>query len=745
MRITNVIADNILSFDHLEISFKDSRPTIIVGPNGAGKSNVVQLFSLARAALDSAAGMSNWLYNQDPTSSDAILRSYARARYRRAQPDDPVRIEIDIELTSDTERDQVACFMRAAILNAFLEAPRWSDENEAQLVSWIMEEVTVELLAELERGTLVCQHSGSEYALWEISYEFIVGDSKYEWLLATKRGLLGIQHAAMLTPSGGRSYIDKWFPMTALFGIGQNNPRADLTQALSDHNFSFAYLCPPPHAALDLHVTLDGQHFEPRYIPLRRFAEMVGAETPRSEPNRRLSFATVLQMVFQRGLVLAGEQLRGVPAATIPATSGHYTMDQLTQGDQTLNPAMLPLRLFGLKNGIARDRERYGMVQSTFQNLAPGRYFDVSFRLSTSRSASNYPPISPPPADSEQSPPLELTAEITPFIREEPEVVDWELPIQFAGAGVWEALVLAEAIADSSDRVIVLDEPALNLHAGWQRLLIRELRNGSGQFVVITHSSYLVPMNDQEDLDCLVRLARGVTGATQGYRLPSVLRDDTDGSDLRKRIVKEYSAAADARALLFTDIAVLVEGETELGLFPRWFDRISDEKGEGARSSPHLGFFSVRGDKNFTAPLALLAALDIPWAIICDGAPFGPEAGGNHIFKQVIKAGAATDDLKDFVKEKLGDNTEISYETVVVMGAQHGIFTLAAEPTKGKEGIEAFIRSLGGGVDALERADGAVGSSKVRQGIWIADNVPPPEQVEKLYGQLHALWDTRSI
>jgi predicted ATPase len=68
-----------------------------------------------------------------------------------------------------------------------------------------------------------------------------------------------------------------------------------------------------------------------------------------------------------------------------------------------------------------------------------------------------------------------------------------EVPIEFAGAGAWEALVLASVLAEDAASVVVLDEPAFALHPTQQRQLGAHLLTTSAQFIVITHSAALLP------------------------------------------------------------------------------------------------------------------------------------------------------------------------------------------------------------------------------------------------------------
>jgi predicted ATP-dependent endonuclease of OLD family len=203
------------------------------------------------------------------------------------------------------------------------------------------------------------------------------------------------------------------------------------------------------------------------------------------------------------------------------------------------------------------------------------------------------------------------------------------------GAGTWEALVLAESIVDSEHRLVVLDEPALNLSPTWQHLVRSQLRDAPGQFLLITHSSGLVPVDQPEDLCRLVRFD-SAGGATRVRRLSAPL-----GEEAAARLVQELSQSADARALLFARGAVLVEGETELGALPVWFANHAASTGLPSPASLDLGFYSVGGDTHFKAMLTLLDAFGIPWAIVCDGAAFSLAKGGNHILCQL--AGATAD------------------------------------------------------------------------------------------------------
>ena len=150
-----------------------------------------------------------------------------------------------------------------------------------------------------------------------------------------------------------------------------------------------------------------------------------------------------------------------------------------------------------------------------------------------------------------------------------------ELPIFQHGAGTWEALVLAEALADADHRVVILDGPGPTLHPTWQRLLKSRLGDSPAQVVLVTHAASLVPVETMNDLHRLVRLGR-VGGSTQPRRLPPAL-----DPELTARLIKEFSLSDDARAMVFARGVVLFEGETELGAPPTWFAKSPTAKARG--------------------------------------------------------------------------------------------------------------------------------------------------------------------
>jgi len=471
--------------------------------------------------------------------------------------------------------------------------------------------------------------------------------------------------------------------------------------------------------------------------------------------------AHVLALSLDDGLITLGEQFRGLGiGGTPPQQAGPYAWEALVSPLRSRAPWMLPMRLFELKNGSPPQRARYRAIQKTFTDLAPGRAFDVKFqavdleRMNPAIVGAGQLAIFAATGAEGDGPQSRPGAAVTVVVDRSSAagLHPDDLPIQLHGAGTWEVLVIAEALVEAEDRFVILDEPALTLHPTWQRALRSRIQNAPGTFLVVTHSADLVPMASAAQLTQLVRI-ENEGGATQAHRFPSDLEDEEIA-----RIIREFSLSTDAVSLLFARGVVLLEGDTERGALPKWFESCPAAGSDMTPDDLDLAFFSVGGDKNFRTLVTVLNALAIPWVLICDGAVFDVRKRP-HIFEQVLAPGAQTNDLRNYLDQFDPDPSKRAMDTGVFeyekrVGQTHGVFTLAdgwttrAKNTKPEtppddESFEAFLERVAPG--KLKDAKDAVGDSKVRRGLWVAENVPCPPEVSDLYQEIITVLQQRGL
>jgi hypothetical protein len=712
MRLTSVTADNVLSIEHASLE-PDDTLTVIVGPNGAGKSNIVRVVTLAGLALEWLEERNSRLPGPEIMQpARSAMAAFAASRCRSSHHGTPLRVEIGLDLGAEDAED-VVVFLRAAIVSTLMAS---GDAYLGQSLSaWAEESITSAAVADLASGALVLQHVGLPDAPWEVSWEFQFAGQRCRWGLSD---VGGGKVSVLDADEGARSakanpYVQ--LPETILGRPGSFKPGEVPEMPKFGINLLLGKDGVPGEAPL---VQANGGHLDPALGPHRAFAEMAEVALWIQQPNRVYSLAWVLRRAFQRGIVFIGEQLRGVGTMAVPPRpAGRYSISELASRAPGFEPYALPLRLMRLKNGSLQERDRFLRIQELFGSLASGRGVELSFQVAQ--------------GNGEES---DAEAAVTVLITEhDASGSPLELPVQLCGAGTWEALVLSEALA-SSDRVVIMDEPALNLHPGWQQHLLGLLRERVGQSILITHSPYLLPVEDENDIYRIVRVSRS-DGATRVSRASRPVTDP-------RAVVRDYSMSADARALLFASGAVLVEGETELGALPLWFAKGSTAKEFGDPRSRHLVFYSVGGEDHFKAPLTLLAALGVPWVIVCDGGPLRIDKGRKHLFCQVAAAKAASAGLEEFISSGLDDPSaaaKLTFAEVAAEACRHGMFTLAPDWDRTKtngisaESFEAFVEGTPGFAGQLAMAKAEVGASKVRVGRWLAENHPSPAAVDRLY------------
>jgi energy-coupling factor transporter ATP-binding protein EcfA2 len=669
MRLTDIEARDLLSFDTLQLS--DLPQTlVVVGPNGGGKTNLLRLLQIVVVAIDRAATFSQDAYR-------ALLR-FAASRRFGAAPADISCVRLGITFTESWERELLASFIRTAIASGILrDTPTNGDASGS--IAWVRQHVSQTALTPLMSGAIVVDFVEEAIGRWAIGYEFDVGGERFRWVLDGGQSRGALMRVA-----------DAGWPDVPSYAIAQN---LDLDeQRVPRQPFMLADLLPPTGEARA--VTLDAG---PQWAGLtREFAALAGIALEQTQRNS-FSLADVLHVILCRGLVLLGD-LREPPRI-------EYTVDDVASDPSPVDGSRIPVRLFRLKNGNAADRRQYAAIQDLFKRLT-GRTFDIALASTSPRQGE------------ESAADLQISA-----------IVDHhghDLAIDFAGAGIWEALLLSATLPESAGLVAVLDEPARNLHPTLQRRLLTEMRRAPGQFILTTHSPYLVSIREHRDLTGIVRFDT-THAVTRQRRL--MANDEPYSARLRKAL----GGSADARALLFARGVVLVEGGTELGALPEWFGKSLTAERLGTPDALNVVIFSVDGDLSFGTFTAFLHAFGVPWAIVCDGSVYQFGTSKRQIFEQVLSAGIDDADLRKAV-DQAAAGKPAGFAELRDIGENSGIFTLAEGWDPSAESFETYL------VTAFPRqladAAKAVGNSKPRQGRYVASATECPDAIAALYGKL---------
>ena len=250
-------------------------------------------------------------------------------------------------------------------------------------------------------------------------------------------------------------------------------------------------------------------------------------------------------------------------------------------------------RLYGLKNSKQiDDRRRYEAFKREFLQIAG---YDVDVVL-----------------DQRYIPPLGDSKEGThePFTMLMFSKENLTFSMEFAATGLIElALVLFVAVSHH-DSVVLLDEPALNLHPVKQKEFHTHLKSiavaGRNQLMIVTHSPEFV---SPKDIPSAIRLS------TEGEKC-KVQR--LKGSTRKVEGLEEKLLDADPSLgrVLFATGVVLVEGEGEQAALPVWLRKLNHGTDLSARG---IVFHNVHGDGNFERYSKVVEAWGVPFRMVGDG------------------------------------------------------------------------------------------------------------------------------
>jgi ABC-type ATPase involved in cell division len=658
VKITSIEAQGFLSLRDIQIAPIDDRLTVIVGPNAAGKSSVIRLLDLLVHLLAFSAG------DQAAYGRLAVHRGAGATGGTGSY-----EARVGIELDQPSERQLLTQFVRAAAISTAIADSRNQQERRdpATIDAQISATATEELLAPLFAGRLVLGFSPQPTDTWSLAYEFTVNGAMFTYSLRSQDMIsAGPWHHGKVETNAIRQLGWRLWP-----GVDEADPQRE-----KPFVFTLDALLPGADGVANLRT--ESLHAQTLTPSLQDFAVLVGADLQR---GMTYNGGAIFHQIAGRALTIVHENRR--------PPRREYRSDEIGQQGGGADLEALPRELQRLKNGDAPDRTRFEAIQQRFADLT-GRAIDVT----TTRIDRSDPWAATVSDDAEVI--------IEPQIREQQN----EFPLEFAGAGAWEAAIIASSTVVGAGEVVVLDEPARNLHPTLQRRVLRHLLDSQAQSIITTHSAFLVPAQAADDLYRVVRIDRQ-NGNSVVHRLGA----EAEGATVER--YRQLFAAADVRALLFAAGVVLVEGETDAALLSRWFASAAEESNREP-DALNVIIEPVGGDSRFGPYRRLLSAFGIRSVVISDGPVLSPDYA-HSLANQIDLDGTALPASGDF-------------DAWREFWATHGVFTAVASFD---EEIEGYLHRLD--ADAAKDAERLFPKSKARQGTYFAENVPCPPEIAALY------------
>ncbi len=189
------------------------------------------------------------------------------------------------------------------------------------------------------------------------------------------------------------------------------------------------------------------------------------------------------------------------------------------------------------------------------------------------------------------------------------------IPAGFASAGTIELLVLLTALVGQQNKIILLDEPASNLHPIMQRhvmdIVCRAVQKNCNQVVMITHSPFLV---NSENFESTWRLS-AAGGDTRAINLHAAIRPMRQSKQMTRRFYD-----TEVRGILFQRGVVLVEGPSDRIVLEKTDRHMTDNADPNAPNMEEneWAVLDVGGKDSMPLMINLAKGLGIPHAAILD-------------------------------------------------------------------------------------------------------------------------------
>lgn len=689
MRLHAIEAHNFLSLRDIHIDNLDQHLNFLVGPNGCGKTSVFRILRTIRDTFDS--------YWKGP-----IIDDLSDQCTRGIQP---VEIELAIEVEFDQPEEQtlLVAFLCAALSNpgemrnltiertsppgapngngAPLEpipTTRPIDEGIRNFSEWLLTLFSPEKIPFLFRGDIrIIYRLGEVFPNLQLSYAFDCAGTKVTVVSGTSfsgSGQLYLGDHPELNPGGGYSLGYAW--KNAFIQAPELKHIAELLSgqvitgpdSLSANNIMIALA----KERVELNVRLE----QPYTRAQKRLIELGNIRT--DDLSRGVTFPRLISMLLHQALVFTNNQ-----RAPLKRYFRFTWEDIISQPIHLDDEAMVPLWLYHLKNGTYLERQRFQNIQGVFKQIVGGNQsFDIE--------------VTPTSKGQEEGFWMDL------------RVVDdgGDMSLAYQGAGIWEALLLSTLLETSAGRIILLDEPAANLHPGMQRKLLELLRKTKGQVIAVTHSPHLIPTRPNDFLH-VIRLQKESDG-TLAYRLvdPAKKRIRSD------KLEQELSSSSEVAGLLFANAIILIEGDTETAALSEWFPTSKAGKNR-IFADLNIALFAVGGKMAFPFYIRFLTAFGVSWVVICDGDALTVNNGIWGV-------------LKELGRIKADPPANAPFSDLKAQADRVGVFTANADFTESFEKIPEVKHYMD------DPKNGLPTKSKARDGRLIGQNVPCPLEIERI-------------
>lgn len=353
------------------------------------------------------------------------------------------------------------------------------------------------------------------------------------------------------------------------------------------------------------------------FQPIKEIYSFYISRGVRISPDYLIGPYDLIRDIFINSLYVSSNASNGL--SFFPYGTSTFDAEEQSSNKNLVND--LGELLFQLKNNKSvYGKRRYKTIRETFENLLPGKEFEVyselrpvkkksrgEFVLTTSDIAPN------PFGINKGTIPLNLEMRVTEenitYYSIEVGNTEFKIPLDLSSHGVLQTLIISTVLSMSEGNIVIMDEPEIGLHPNLQKKIIKliEEKSGSGsQFILITHSPFFMNSNWIENT---VRITM-----EDGKSRSMDIHDLMDGTGKYDRLIPK----TDFRNLLFSKGVIIVEGigdRIALELVDRYSSSI---EGAPGISENEWMILESGGVESFKTNLKFVDQLGLKWVLIGD-------------------------------------------------------------------------------------------------------------------------------
>lgn len=650
MKITQIKFQNILSFNDFTWSGIDDGLNVVVGPNGAGKSNIFIAINFLKYYLSNFYNNYNfnkeykWLINANKKDADEC------------------KICIGIEFDKNDEKDlfkylftfilQAAVMSDLPSINQGISNYHKSNPtatlfpiNQGACLYKVLDKINIEFIDDFFKGTLIFEINENNPS---VSVYYIFAKSSKQIRLY----LSGGQFSDSLIIGNPEPLLANAPSATIKTSSSYNDLKSKIPEAcdkcMNHQEFS---------NAIGLSFSFDGILDEViNDSKYNRISGLSGPPNWASPPslNSAKELAKVLE--FDPNIkslppsfislfnYIIKEKIINLDNFRIPYKK-EYPVSEIENSYPNLaNGKDLALYLHKLRNGNREERITFEEIDKLFFLIAKAH---LNLRYQFPSENQNYNQLMPlgysAPSSATDNNKTENSNhnskdKVKFTITVTKEKGDIEIPLEYSGSGIQELVLLISLLKMPSSEgcIILLDEPAVNLHPIMQKKLLNEFKKiindkeqteqniNKNQIFIISHSSHFIPKEK-----FLSKSVKRIYLNDNGYSAISSEIEEKNAENI-KSMLRITNFADNLISSLFASSVILCEGDDDYLAMPVWFEKY--KKGNSLHDY-NIMLFPMDGWNNIKYAISFLKSFNIPYVALLD--PDVMLKGKKSIFKKL--------------------------------------------------------------------------------------------------------------